>query len=103
MDLDCFSKRKGENKNLSEVYNFLKIISDKNRLKIFCLLKKKPLCVCKIFQALNISQKLTSHHLGQLRRAGILDMRKEGSFVYYSLNKKVLKEKNKLLNKLINK
>lgn len=66
-------------------------------------MKEKSLCVCKIFQALNLSQKLTSHHLGQLKKVGILDRKKEGSFVYYSLNKKVLKEKSKLLNKLINK
>lgn len=101
MNLNCFSSGKKENKNISEIYNFLKIISDKNRLKIICLLKEKPLCVCKIFQALNISQKLTSHHLGQLKKAGILNRKKEGSFVYYSLNKKIIKEKSKLLNQLI--
>lgn len=84
-----------------DLCNFLKIISDKNRLKIICLLKEKSLCVCKIFQALNISQKLTSHHLGQLKKAGILNREKEGSFVYYSLNKEVLKERSKLLNELI--
>jgi len=101
MNPDCFSRGKRENENLSEIYNFLKIISDKNRLKIVCLLREKPLCVCKIFKALNISQKLTSHHLGQLKKIGILDKKKEGSFAYYSLNKKMFDEKIKLLNKLI--
>ncbi|MEF3692467.1 MAG: metalloregulator ArsR/SmtB family transcription factor, partial [Candidatus Moraniibacteriota bacterium] len=62
---------------------------------------EESLCVCKIFKALKISQKLTSHHLGQLKKAGILDRRKEGIFVYYSLNKKIIKEKSKLLNNLI--
>lgn len=101
MDAKCFQKGSKKGENLAEVYNFLKIISDKNRLKIICLLKKETLCVCKIFQALNISQKLTSHHLGKLKKAGLLDKKREGSFVYYSLNKKIFNEKIKLLNQLI--
>jgi len=101
MDFKCFQKGSKKGENLAEVYNFLKIISEKNRLRIICLLKKETLCVCKIFQALNISQKLTSHHLGELKKVGILNKKKEGSFVYYSLNKKMLDEKIKLLNQLI--
>lgn len=95
------NKNKKESKDVLDLCNFLKIISDKNRLKIICLLGSGSLCVCKIFKALNLSQKLTSHHLGQLKKAGILDRKKEGSFVYYNLNKKILKEKSELLNQLI--
>lgn len=101
MNFKCCSKDKKENNDLVEVYNFLKVIGDKNRLRIICLLRKKPLCVCKIFKALKISQKLTSHHLGQLKKAGILERKKEGSFVHYSLNKETMSKKSKLLNQLI--
>lgn len=101
MDFKCFQKGAGRSENLNEVYDFLKIISEKNRLRIICLLRQKTLCVCEIYKALKISQKLTSHHLGQLRRQGLLDKKKEGSFVYYSLNKKMFDEKIKLLNQLI--
>lgn len=101
MNFRCCSKDKKENKGIVEIYDFLKIIGDKNRLKIICLLGEKPLCVCEIFKALGISQKLTSHHLGQLTRFGILNRKKEGSFVYYSLNKEILREKSRLLNQII--
>lgn len=101
MKSDCCNKSKKESKDVIDLCNFLKVISDKNRLKIICLLGNEPLCVCKIVKALNLSQKLTSHHLGQLKKVGILERKKEGSFAYYNLNKKVLKEKSKLLNQLI--
>lgn len=101
MKSDCCNKNKKESKDIMDLCNFLKIISDKNRLKIICLLGDESLCVCKIFKALNLSQKLTSHHLGQLKKAGILERKKRGSFAYYNLNKKVLKERSKLLNQLI--
>ena len=101
MDAKCFQKGAGRSENLNEVYDFLKIISEKNRLRIICLLRQKTLCVCEIYKALKISQKLTSHHLGELKKVGILNKKKEGSFVYYSLNKKMFDEKIKLLNQLI--
>lgn len=101
MNFNCCSNDKQESGEIIKIYNFLKVIGDKNRLKIICLLKKESLCVCEIFKALDISQKLTSHHLGQLTRIGILSRKKEGSFVYYNLNKEILKEKSKLLNQII--
>jgi len=101
MNFKCCSRDKKEGGEIIEIYDFLKVIGDKNRLKIICLLRKAPLCVCEIFKALDISQKLTSHHLGQLKRVGILSRKKEGSFVYYSLNKEVFKEKSRLLNQII--
>jgi ArsR family transcriptional regulator len=101
MNFKCCSKDKKESKDIVEIYDFLKVMGDKNRLRVVCLLRKKPLCVCEIFRALKISQKLTSHHLGQLKKLGVLDKRKEGSFVYYSLNKKIISEKNNLLNQII--
>jgi DNA-binding transcriptional ArsR family regulator len=85
MKLDCCEneKTKGE---LNEVVDFLRTISEKNRLKILCILQKKELCVCEIWEDLGLSQNLASHHLKVLKDFGLVESRKEGTKVIYSLN-----------------
>jgi len=78
---------------------FLKIISDPQRLKILVFLQDSSRCVCKIFPSLGISQKLTSHHLSRLRAAGMVTQERRGNFMHYSINKKVIKKHLQLLNK----
>jgi ArsR family transcriptional regulator len=77
---------------------FLKIIADPNRLKILVFLKDKPKCVCKIFPMLKISQKLASHHLSKLRKLDLVKQERNGNFIHYSINKKVLKKYMHILN-----
>ena len=69
----------------------LKIISDPNRLRIICLLSKGERCVCEVERELDISQQLTSHHLNVLKDSGFLEMRKEGTSSFYSVNRDRLK------------
>lgn len=101
MEFKCCSKNSIEEKELGGVYDFLRIISDKNRLKILCILKKESKCVCEIFSDIGISQKLTSHHLGQMKKIGLVKEKREGNFIRYDINKKILKEYKVLFNKLI--
>ena len=101
MNFKCCAKSTAEEKEVSQTYEFLKVVADKNRLKILCLLRNGEKCVCQIFPSLNISQKLTSHHLGQLKKMDLLNERREGNFIYYSLNKKSIKNFKLLFNKLI--
>lgn len=86
---------------MSRLHDFLKIIADKNRLRILCILEEQPRCVCDIFPDIGISQKLTSHHLGQLKKIGLVAEKREGNFIRYSIDKKNLKEYKLLFNKLI--
>jgi len=88
--------------NLSQTAEFLKIISEKNRLKILCLLREKEKCVCDIWQYLDLAQNLTSHHLKVLKDFGLVSSRQEGLKVIYSINKRVVKKYSKLLNKFLN-
>ena len=81
--------------------DFLKVISDTNRLRILCLLTKKELCVCEIFEALKLSQNLVSHHLAKLEKTSLLEKRKESTFIIYSINQKVLKKYKSLFNQVI--
>lgn len=86
---------------IDKVNEFLKIIADPNRLKILVFLEKSPKCVCKIFPMLKISQKLASHHLSQLRKLDLVKQERNGNFMHYSINKKVIKKYMHILNSTI--
>jgi len=88
--------------NLSQTAEFLKIISEENRLKIICLLKEGEKCVCEIWQCLNLPQNLVSHHLKILKDFELVLSRQEGLKVIYSINKKAVKRFSKLLNNYLN-
>jgi len=87
--------------DILKLNEFLKIISDTNRLKILCLLTKKELCVCEIFESLKLSQNLVSHHLAKLETLYLVEKRKEGTFIIYSVNQKILRKYKKLFNQII--
>lgn len=60
-------------------------LGDETRLRIVALLAHGELCVCHIEQALELSQPNASRQLGILKSSGVLDSRREGTWVYYSL------------------
>jgi len=95
-------KNKKSVANLSQTVEFLKIISEENRLKILCLLREEEKCVCDIWQYLDLAQNLTSHHLKVLKNFGLVSSRQEGLKVIYSINKKVIKRFSELLNNYLN-
>jgi len=63
----------------------LKLLGDKTRLTIFSLLKIKELCVCELTTLLNVSQPAISQHLRKLKLLNLVNERKKGQWVYYSL------------------
>lgn len=68
---------------LSLVYRAL---GDETRLRMVALLVHGELCVCHIEKGLGISQPNASRQLGILRSAGIVDYRREGTWVYYFIS-----------------
>lgn len=60
-------------------------LSDATRLRILRLLRSGELCVCDLMEILRIPQAKTSRHLGYLRRAGLVTVREDGLWSYYSL------------------
>src|SRR5579885_1553913 len=74
---------------LGTLPHLLKVLADPTRLRIVGLLTQRELCVCDLEALLGISQSMTSHHLGVLRRAGLLLQRRDerdARWVYYRLN-----------------
>ena len=60
-------------------------LGDATRLRIIGLLAGGEVCVCHIYEALRIPQPKASRHLAYLRRAGLVEGRKEGLWVHYRL------------------
>jgi ArsR family transcriptional regulator, arsenate/arsenite/antimonite-responsive transcriptional repressor len=60
-------------------------LGDETRLRIVALLSHGELCVCHLEAALDLSQSNASRQLGILKAAGIVDSRREGTWVYYSI------------------
>lgn len=69
-----------------------KALNDPTRREILQLLKNKDLTAGEIVQQFNISGPSISHHLDLLKQAGLVEARKEGQFIYYSLNTTVVDE-----------
>src|SRR3989339_1071239 len=101
MEFKCCAKNSGEAENIGKTYAFLRAIADPNRLKILCVLKSGSKCVCEIVPAVGISDKLASHHLKQLKNVGLLAEKREGTFIRYSLDKKVIRGYKKIFNQVI--
>jgi ArsR family transcriptional regulator, arsenate/arsenite/antimonite-responsive transcriptional repressor len=62
-----------------------KALGDETRLRLVALLSHGELCVCHLEQALELTQSNTSRQLAVLRNAGVVEPRREGSWVYYRL------------------
>lgn len=77
-------------------------ISEPNRLRIFALLARGELCVCDIEAAVQLPQNLVSHHLRSLREAGLIQARRDGRWVHYSVNKRTLAEVYPVVCALLN-
>ena len=74
-----------------------KALSDETRLRILNLLLVRECCVCEVMQVLNVSQTRASRNLNLLHDAGFLNVRREGLWAYYSIDKSNLPEHLSLL------
>ena len=65
---------------------FFKVLSDEARLKMLWLLfNHEELCVCDFVAALEITQSKASRHLAYLRNVGLVEDRRDGVWMYYTL------------------
>lgn len=64
----------------------IKALADENRLAIMMSLQQKEKCACYLLEELKISQSTLSHHMKLLCDSGLVDYRKEGKWMHYSLS-----------------
>lgn len=60
-----------------------KAVSDPNRLRTLKILESGELCVCQITAVLGLATPTVSAHLAVLRRAGLIEQRRDGRWIYY--------------------
>lgn len=63
-----------------------KALGDKTRLRILALLKSQELCGCELVEILKMTQPSVSQHLRKLKNAKLVKERREGQWVFYSID-----------------
>ena len=71
--------------DLLPLSRLFRALGDETRLRIVALLAHGELCVCHVEQALDLSQPNASRQLGILKTAGVVDSRRDGTWVYYRI------------------
>ncbi len=66
---------------------FMKALADETRVKIFDMLSKGELCACNILEDFDITQPTLSYHMKILSKSGLVDSRRDGVWMKYSINK----------------
>lgn len=72
--------------NHSEYVLIFKALADETRLKIVELLGSGELCACKILENFNITQPTLSYHMKSLCDSGLVEGKRDGAWMRYSLN-----------------
>ncbi|MFX3617034.1 MAG: ArsR/SmtB family transcription factor [Sporolactobacillus sp.] len=80
-------RRSLEKNNTVVIADLFKILADQTRITIVhALALEEELCVCDVCAIVGCSKATASHHLRLLKKIGFAHSRKEGKFVYYSLD-----------------
>ncbi len=78
-----------------------KAMSDENRLKILDLLKEKPYNASELLEEMDFGQSTLSHHMKILLNAEVVQARKSGKWIIYSLQKDAFEQMIEWMKKYI--
>ncbi len=70
---------------MTEFIEITKALADANRVRALLALRNRELCVCRIIELLQLAPSTVSKHLMILKRAGLIESRKEGRWMHYRL------------------
>lgn len=70
----------------SQYAALMKALADETRLRIFAMLSRGELCACNILEEFHITQPTLSYHMKVLTDSGLVQGRKDGVWMKYSLN-----------------
>jgi ArsR family transcriptional regulator, arsenate/arsenite/antimonite-responsive transcriptional repressor len=87
----------GSLKKAAELFHAL---SDETRLALLERLRDGEQCVCELTDAMKAGQSRLSFHLKVLKDAGLVEDRREGRWMYYSLNAQGIEELEELVGSL---
>lgn len=78
----------------------MKALGDETRVKIFDMLSKGELCACKVLEDFNISQPTLSYHMKILCDSGLVNGRRDGIWMKYTINEKAFDRLKCYLNNM---
>lgn len=70
---------------LYDLAELFKIFGDSTRIRILFVLFEEEVCVCDLAEALHMTQSAISHQLKILKQSKLVQSRREGKSVFYSL------------------
>ncbi|MBR5874599.1 MAG: winged helix-turn-helix transcriptional regulator [Oscillospiraceae bacterium] len=70
----------------------IKALADPTRRRILELLKKGPLSAGELGKEFDMTGATMSHHLSILKKAGLVQDNKKGTFIYYEINTSVMED-----------
>ena len=70
----------------------IKALSDSTRRRILELLKKGPMSAGELGKEFDMTGATMSHHLSILKKAGLVQDNKKGTFIYYEINTSVMED-----------
>lgn len=79
-----------------------KAFCDENRIRILQLLQGGEKCACMLLEEMNITQPTLSHHMKILCDSGIVNGRKDGKWMHYSISEAGIECAEKYLSSLKN-
>ena len=89
---ECKNQLKANALSFSQLSKVLELAGNEVRLKILYLLEEETeLCPCDISDILGMSIPAVSQHLRKLKDGNIIESRREGQTIYYSLKEEHLK------------
>lgn len=68
-----------------DIERFFQALGDNTRLRLLNLMGDQEICVCYFVEILAQGQPKISRHLAYLRRAGIVEARREGKWMHYRI------------------
>lgn len=88
--------------NVKKASLVLRALNHKLRQQIIKIINEsEKLAVTEIYVKLRLEQSVASQHLAILRKAGIVTTKREGKFIYYTINKKRVEAIDEFVNKLV--
>jgi ArsR family transcriptional regulator, arsenate/arsenite/antimonite-responsive transcriptional repressor len=64
---------------------FFRALADRTRLRLLNLIGSDEVCVCFLVEILKANQPKVSRHLAYLRKAGIVESRRQGTWMHYRI------------------
>lgn len=83
--LEIVKEKMPAEEELYDLAELFKVFGDSTRIRILFVLFEAEVCVCDLAKALNMTQSAISHQLKILKQSKLVNSRRDGKSIFYSL------------------